>query len=136
MITLPFGNSALIVSKKKPGQLLAVCRRENPDLICFPGGKQEAGETSVDGLVREVYEETGLKINSVDAIPIFSGICEGATEYWVTAYLIEIDGDEDLNPPENDMYPHWVSKEQFLEKTSYPVFNKAVFNAIDKVVKQ
>lgn len=132
MITLPFGNSALIVSKKKPGQLLAVCRRENPDLICFPGGKLEIGETSVEGMVREVYEETGLHINPVNAIPIYSGVCEGSLEYWVTTYLIEVDGDEELNPPENDMFPHWITKESFLEKTSYPLFNKAVFEAINK----
>lgn len=135
MISLPFGNSALIVSKKKPGQLLAVCRRENPELICFPGGKLEIGETSVEGMIREVYEETGLKIDPLNAVPIYSGVCEGKIEYWVTTYLIEIDGDEDLNPPEKDMFPHWVTKEKFLEKTSYPKFNKAVFHSIDKFLK-
>lgn len=135
MITLPFGNSALIVSKKKPGQLLAVCRRENPELICFPGGKLEIGETSVDGMIREVYEETGLKVNPVDAIPIYSGVCEGKIEYWVTTYLIEIEGDEELNPPEDDMFPHWVDQKTFMEKTSYPLFNEAVFKSVEKFFK-
>lgn len=130
MIKLPLGNCALIVSKKKPGQLLAVCRRENPELVCFPGGKLEVGETSVQGMVSEVYEETGLIIDSVKAIPIYSGICEGKIEYWVTAYLVEIDGDEELNPPEQDMYPHWIDKHTFMKKSSYPIYNTAVFNSI------
>ncbi len=135
MINLPFGNSALIFSRKKPGQILAVCRRENPDLICFPGGKQEEGETSVQGMVREVFEETGLTINAEHAIPIYSGICEGEKEYWVTTYLIEVDGDEELNPPEDDMFPHWIDKEVFMKKTSYPLFNKAVFESVEKFFK-
>lgn len=135
MITLPFGNSALIVSRKKPGQFLAVCRRENPELVCFPGGKLEKGETSLEGMVREVYEETGLRIDPVKAIPIYSGVCEGKIEYWVTTYLVEIDGDEELNPPETDMFPHWIDKETFMNKTSYPLFNKAVFAAIENYFK-
>ena len=130
MINLPFGNSALIVSKKKPGQFLAVCRRENPELICFPGGKQEDGENSIEGMIREVFEETGLKIDDSKVIPIYAGVCEGKIEYWVTTYLVEIDGDEKLDPPEKDMFPHWVDKETFLKNTSYPLFNKAVFNSI------
>lgn len=130
MINLPFGNSALIISKKKPGQLLAVFRRESPNLVCFPGGKLEVGETSLEGMVREVYEETGLNINPINAIPIYSGVCEGIVEYWVTTYLIEIDGDETLNPPEKDMFPHWIKKEIFLEKSSFPLFNNEVFKAI------
>lgn len=130
MINIPFGNSALIVSKKKPGQLLAVCRPSNRDLICFPGGKLEAGETSLEGMVREVYEETGLHVNPVKAIPIYSGVCEGQINYWVTTYLVEIDGDEELNPPETDMFPHWIDKKTFMEKTCYPLFNKAVFESV------
>ena len=135
MITLPFGNSALIVSKNKPGQFLAVCRRENPELVCFPGGKLEDGESSVEGMVREVYEETGLKVDAAKAIPIYSGVCEGKIEYWVTTYLIEVDGDEVLEPPEKDMFPHWVDKETFMKKTSYPIFNAEVFKSVEKFWK-
>jgi hypothetical protein len=28
------------------------------------------------------------------------------------------------------MFPHWIDKETFMKKTSYPIFNKAVFEAI------
>jgi 8-oxo-dGTP pyrophosphatase MutT (NUDIX family) len=133
MINLPFGNSALIISKTNPNKLIAVSRRENPNLICFPGGKQELNESSVEGLVREVYEETGLQFSINEATPIYSGVCEGEKEYWVTAYLIVMDDEiTEFNPPEKDMFPQWISKNEFMQKTSYPNFNAKVFEAVEK----
>ena len=37
--------------------------RFEPDTWTVPGGKQEFGETMYEGAVREVREETGLKIS-------------------------------------------------------------------------
>jgi 8-oxo-dGTP pyrophosphatase MutT (NUDIX family) len=130
MITLPIGNSALIVSRDRPGQLIAVHRKENPLLVCFPGGKQEIGESVITGLVREIYEETGLIIPEDKPLPIYSGICEGVKEYWVTAYVIEVDGDVVLNSPEPEMRPMWIHKTDFMKQTSFPIFNTNVFNSV------
>ena len=50
------------------GKFLLVRRaskEENfPDLWAFPGGKVEIGETVVETIRREVYEETGLMLNN------------------------------------------------------------------------
>ena len=45
--------------------------RKDPDWpgICFPGGHVEPGESFVDSVIREVYEETGLTIEN----PILCG---------------------------------------------------------------
>lgn len=131
MIPLPLGNSALIISKDRPGELLAVHRKEDSTLVCFPGGKQEAGEHAIEALVREVYEETGLVIAPANVIPIYAGVCEGVKEYWVTAYLIEVNGDVEINSPEPEMQPIWITKEDFMAQTSFPLFNRNVFAAIE-----
>lgn len=129
-INLPLGTSVLIVSKDKPGQLVAVHRKESPELICFPGGKQEIDENVVIAAAREGYEETGIFIDASKLIPIYAGVCEGKKPYWVTAFVYEVNGDIELNSPEPEMRPKWVTKQEFMEKTSFPIFNTNVFAAI------
>ncbi len=47
--------------RDEAGRILAMRRADN-DTWCFPGGAMELGETLVEGLIREVGEETGLQI--------------------------------------------------------------------------
>lgn len=46
------------------GEKVLVLDRKKPDWpgICFPGGHVEKGESFVDSVIREVFEETGLTI--------------------------------------------------------------------------
>lgn len=48
------------------GSKVLVQDRKNPDWpgVTFPGGHVEPGESFVDSVIREVYEETGLTINT------------------------------------------------------------------------
>jgi ADP-ribose pyrophosphatase YjhB (NUDIX family) len=47
--------------RDESGQILAMRRADN-GIWCPPGGAMELGETLISGLVREVKEETGLRI--------------------------------------------------------------------------
>lgn len=63
-----FTNLCLIYDDQ--GNILVQNRRD-PSWpgICFPGGHVEPGESFVEAVIREVYEETGLKIEN----PILCG---------------------------------------------------------------
>ena len=39
-----------------------------PNVYAFPGGRMEYGETPEQGIIRELFEETGLVLDEVDLI--------------------------------------------------------------------
>ena len=49
-------------------------RRTDNGMWCIPGGALELGEDFIDGLKREVKEETNLDINNPELYTIRSGI--------------------------------------------------------------
>ena len=50
------------------GHVLAVTRRNQPEDLCLPGGKADAGEAPHETLIRELREETGVVAVSVFSI--------------------------------------------------------------------
>jgi mutator protein MutT len=63
---LPFSVTGLLV---KDGQILVVSRKDNPDDFGLPGGKLDPGETAKDAIIREIWEETGIRVTHCE--PIF-----------------------------------------------------------------
>jgi len=63
----PFRLSMKVVIRNHEGKCLLIKRsmnsKGNPGKWDFPGGKVDPGETFDEGLLREVYEETKLKIS-------------------------------------------------------------------------
>lgn len=58
-----------------------------------PGGGAMAGESSLDAIRREVYEETGLQFDDEQASVIYSykNIDDGGDNYFADIYLIRTD---------------------------------------------
>jgi ADP-ribose pyrophosphatase YjhB (NUDIX family) len=64
-----FGASALILDED--GNLLLTRRADN-GRWCLPGGRMDPGESVAETCVREVLEETGLEVEIVRLIGIYS----------------------------------------------------------------
>lgn len=75
--------------------------------VTFPGGKLEEGETPEDGALREVFEETGVKIYSseylISAHPRRNGIplCDNSSDFNTHIYFAFIDEATDGEEPVN-----------------------------------
>jgi 8-oxo-dGTP pyrophosphatase MutT (NUDIX family) len=63
---------ASVIIFNKDGQVLMVQRNDN-NCWCFPGGAVELGEKLEEAAIREVFEETGLKVNELEIFGAFSG---------------------------------------------------------------
>ncbi len=68
--TVLFGASALILDDT--GARVLLTRRTDNGRWCLPGGRMDPGESVAETCVREVREETGLEVEVVRLIGIYS----------------------------------------------------------------
>ena len=76
-------------------RLIAIRRRNEPfrGMPALPGGFVELGETTVDAVVREVREETGLETKVLRLVGVFSDPGRDPRGHTVTiAYALEMIG--------------------------------------------
>ena len=64
------GAGTLILNDQN--EVLLIKRTDN-NMWGIPGGSCELGETFEEAAIREAFEETGLKINSLELFSVFSG---------------------------------------------------------------
>ena len=92
---------------------ILVQNRKNPNWpgITFPGGHVEAGESFADAVIREVWEETGLIIES----PVLCGIKQwnedDGVRYIVLFYKTDRFSGELRSSEEGEVF--WVRREEF-----------------------
>ncbi len=67
---LRLGCSATLFSPERRAVLLT--RRADNGQWCLPGGMIEPGESVAEGCIREVFEETGFKVNIVHLTGVYS----------------------------------------------------------------
>lgn len=83
------------------GRILLIQRADN-ELWAMPGGALEVGETPLEGVLREVLEETGVRCQPVALAGVFDSRRSGTGSrhhfYLVTFVLKPIDGIESVEP--------------------------------------
>jgi len=69
---LLLGPSAAACIRDTEGRILLLQHSDGDNLWGFPGGAMEPGERIADTVVREVHEETGLKVEPTMLIGVYS----------------------------------------------------------------
>jgi len=96
---------------------ILVQNRTDPDWpgLCFPGGHVEPGESFVESVIREVWEETGLTIEN----PILCGTKQFQTDdnerYVVLFYKTDCFSGELRSSEEGEVF--WISKNDLQNHT-------------------
>lgn len=115
---------------KKEKKILAVKRRRNPNVVCFPGGKVDEGETFFEAAVRELLEETGYSTDLSNYTLISKGVfhnTEDNHEYHDEVYLVDYNHLKKTDYEVEDFtQPHLLSLEDFM-KTN---FNQAYYTML------
>lgn len=100
---------------EKEGKVLGVSRKHDPTDFGFPGGKVDLNETFEQALIREVYEETGLTIQSHKLL------YEECLENHIQVFIVYPQHFE-LNSRESGML-EWKSPDYFSTSGSFRVKN-------------
>ena len=104
------GGKAVVYNKE--GQILLLRRSEiiavSPGTWDFPGGKLEKGEDPIEGVKREIFEETGLKAYSVTPIDVISFTNKNEQFVVVVGYRVYVRSKRVTLSREHDQYM-WVT---------------------------
>jgi len=103
------------------GKVLILCHNSDPDRWLLPGGKIKKNESWIEGLRREVKEETGITELTIDKIIDISSWIEPEAGYYVVTFLCSVSSEKTKNikisnehkkyawviPDESDKYNFW-----------------------------
>lgn len=106
------GNVCFLRDKAK-NRLLLLHRSKDPmkNLSTGVGGKTDFHEDINDSCYREVYEETGIKVDSIKLKGILKTLVDGGNSSWILfSYLADIDGQDIQECDEGEL--RWVALDQ------------------------
>jgi 8-oxo-dGTP diphosphatase len=114
------GVGAMIVCNGKVLMLLRsdACRN-NRGLWTIPGGMVETYERLEDAVKREVLEETGLAVTSVEFLAVSDRTFDG--EHWVSIlYRCDIEGEPENKEPDKHLKIAWQDLDDLPDDITAP----------------
>ena len=111
----------IVITKEAEPKVLLIERGDEPFKGCwaFPGGFMNMDETTEQCAIRELEEETGLKVNEVHQIGAYSKVNRDPRGRTVTvAYLAIIDAPMAVNGKDDAAKAQWFPLTAFLDKPS------------------
>lgn len=114
---------AVIVGVTNGNQLLITKYRKGYQHNALVAGFTEIGETVEETVVREVYEEVGLRVKN---IRYYKSQPWGAANDILMGFYCDVDGETDIVMDEKELrYAEWVEREQIeLQPTDYSLTNE------------
>ena len=107
----------LIFIQNSEGKFLIQKRSKNKNgKYATTGGHPKAGESSVQGIITEVEEEIGLKLNADDLKLYFSGKSEEERVFWDDYYVkMDIQNIKQLKLQEDEVASiEWLSESEIV----------------------
>ena len=114
------GVGAVIIREGKVLMLLRsdACRN-NRDMWTIPGGMIETFERLEDAAKREVLEETGLAVTSIEFLAVSDRTFDG--EHWVSIlYRCDTEGEPENTEPEKHLKMTWQDLDNLPEQITAP----------------
>ena len=102
----------VVITKEKEPKVLLIQRGNDPFKCCwaFPGGFMNMDETAEQCAVRELEEETGLKVSNIQQIGAYSKVDRDPRGRTVTvAYLAIIDSIKNVKGLDDAAKAQWFS---------------------------
>lgn len=113
-------------------RVISISRRNSTTEFGLPGGKVDPGETTIEAAVREYYEELRINLKIESLVPIYSGMCSGDVDFWVTTYFCLDYVDPDMCVPEEGMVMRELNAHELVLPSVSPfaAYNAQVFKAL------